>query len=276
MRFSKNSFLNNIPPDNIRLTLNREPFIQSQSPFWSIKNIFFNDYDLFICTAGKAIFTLEGKDYVLEEGMAFLAPPGKEINARHGGGQNFEATAQHFNLSIFAGLDFFSFIRLKPMAIFSNWEIVKPLTQKYDNLFFAGRSHFLRYSIFYLILMEFITDAFIEDKAGDENYEFILDVLQYIHENINETDVVEKAFAISPYAHSYTSILFRKHVGISPKRYLITARLKHGKDMLRQGRKVKDAASKSGFNDELYFSRLFKKYEGISPREYRTMTQNGI
>jgi len=68
----------------------------------------------------------------------------------------------------------------------------------------------------------------------------------------------------------YFGLIFRRHVGTTPMRYLKTVRIQQAKLLLAQTRlSVGDIAQKIGFADPLHFSRVFRQETRRSPRDYR-------
>lgn len=64
--------------------------------------------------------------------------------------------------------------------------------------------------------------------------------------------------------------LFKEELGISPKQYLRTFRLKKGKELLEKSRKsIKEIAHQVGYNDGTHFMRDFKRIYQLSPSQYR-------
>lgn len=64
--------------------------------------------------------------------------------------------------------------------------------------------------------------------------------------------------------------LFRQLAGIAPQQFLIQCRLHNAAEMLITGKEqISEIASKSGIENEFYFSRLFKNKYHISPMGYR-------
>lgn len=264
-------FLELLPSDSLTLTLNQMPFIQKQhSDYWSINGSIYKDYNLFICTGGKAEFIQNDKTVILEEGIVFISKPGIPLFATHIGEEYFSATAQHFNLKVFGELDFFSLINYKQLQVFSDWTYIQDILNRYKSLVSRGKKKLEQHSLFNTILMEFIYDSFISEKSiDDENYRFIFQILSYIQKHYTDKDILKKALKLSPYTHDYTSRIFKKKVGIPPKQFILESRLTQSRNLLQQGISVKEIAFRCGFNDELYFSRLFKKHLDISPTEFR-------
>ncbi|MFA6293648.1 MAG: AraC family transcriptional regulator [Victivallales bacterium] len=58
--------------------------------------------------------------------------------------------------------------------------------------------------------------------------------------------------------------LFDKYTGSSPKEFILSMRISRSKQLLSEGKSIKEAAGLSGFNDIFYFMRAFKKMTGIT------------
>ena len=72
----------------------------------------------------------------------------------------------------------------------------------------------------------------------------------------------------------YFSRLFKSHTGMSPKVWLIEARLQRASRMLAYPeRTVEDIAESCGFHCPFHFSRTFKRRFGLPPAAYRRVRQ---
>lgn len=68
--------------------------------------------------------------------------------------------------------------------------------------------------------------------------------------------------------------LFKEQTGQSPYAFFINIRIDNATALLEQtDLKIKDIATKCGFDDPLYFTQVFKKLRGVSPSEYRKSEQ---
>lgn len=85
------------------------------------------------------------------------------------------------------------------------------------------------------------------------------------------SDLCVNAIAKSLFLDSaYFSRLFRKEVGISPKKYILNLRLNKAKELLKKSEySIKEIALTTGFKDPLYFSKIFKDKTGVPPGEYK-------
>ena len=64
--------------------------------------------------------------------------------------------------------------------------------------------------------------------------------------------------------------LFKKELGVSPKRYITQSKIDFAKSILISSNcSVKDVACFTGYEDEHLFMRQFRKERGMTPTEYR-------
>ena len=76
--------------------------------------------------------------------------------------------------------------------------------------------------------------------------------------------------AMTPYSTVWFRKVFREVTGMSPIRYIRTAKMNKAKDMLEsESSSVTDIAYAPGYNDVYEFSRDFKKQVGVSPSRYK-------
>lgn len=76
--------------------------------------------------------------------------------------------------------------------------------------------------------------------------------------------------AMTPYSTVWFLKVFREVTGMSPIRYIRTAKMNKAKDMLEsESSSVTDIACAPGYNDVYEFSRDFKKQVGVSPSRYK-------
>ena len=64
--------------------------------------------------------------------------------------------------------------------------------------------------------------------------------------------------------------LFKAETSLTPKQYLLNARMKHAQELLGHSfLSVKEVAANVGFEDRSHFSRDFKRMNGAAPTNFR-------
>jgi AraC family transcriptional regulator of arabinose operon len=269
---STTSILDSLRTANLQLSLHGRPFVQSQDHSWSLKDIVYNDYDLFYCFGGSAEFTIDHRTYELKSGMALLCAPGEPIWAVKTSQVNFEAIAQHFNVQVMGGGDLFSFVKLKKLVPIQNSSQMYQDYLRFSELHGIPRSTVLRQSLFLSVLFTYIQEAYISDIAKeDPTINCVFELASKIEGSITRSDALEHAASLIPLSRDYLVRLFKKHFQIPPKEYLQQCRMNAARNILSSGASVKETAYRCGFQDELYFSRFFHQREGISPKQYQLL-----
>ena len=94
--------------------------------------------------------------------------------------------------------------------------------------------------------------------------------LVYIHDNrCNPITVANVAEACMCH-EKYLTFLFKKELGVSPKKYIVQSKIDFAKSILISNNcSVKDVACFTGYEDEHLFMRQFRKETGMTPTEYR-------
>jgi AraC-like DNA-binding protein len=91
-------------------------------------------------------------------------------------------------------------------------------------------------------------------------------VRQHVSEHLSEKLDLATLATAAGVSHSQISHAFQREMGMSAARYVRRERLRRARELLRQGRQVKEIAYSLGFCDEFHFSKVFKKEFGVSPK----------
>ena len=71
-------------------------------------------------------------------------------------------------------------------------------------------------------------------------------------------------------SQTYFRRLFHSLYGVSPKQYILSARMRWAKTMLKStDDSITEIAENCGFDNVYYFSRAFRNHQGVSPSQYR-------
>jgi AraC-like DNA-binding protein len=90
-------------------------------------------------------------------------------------------------------------------------------------------------------------------------------------EQLRATSSIRRIVQNSGYSHRSVMSLFRRSVGLTPKRYWRVLRFQRVLGMVfgPGGVSLADAALEAGYADQAHFSREFKAFTGVTPSEYR-------
>ena len=91
-----------------------------------------------------------------------------------------------------------------------------------------------------------------------------------LRHNFKNPDIsVSDAADVSNISEVYFRKLFKKQFGVSPKTYIINARIKHAVNLIESGYySLSEIAEMCGFEDYKYFSSQFHQIKGVPPSKY--------
>lgn len=116
-------------------------------------------------------------------------------------------------------------------------------------------------------LLTFLSEA---ESRQPELPEIVLRARRLIERNLHKDlsiSVLAREVGVS---QQHLIRLFRKHLGVTPSRYLWQTRTRRGVELLREtGLSVGETADRLGFKSPFHFSRLVRQAYGASPREIR-------
>lgn len=99
------------------------------------------------------------------------------------------------------------------------------------------------------------------------HYNYIDFVKEYINENYMEEITLGELAQTIHLSSSYLSSLFKKEVGCSFQKYLISTRLERAHELICSGNcSLLHVAQSVGYKDYAQFSKMYKKHYGFSPR----------
>jgi AraC-like DNA-binding protein len=111
-----------------------------------------------------------------------------------------------------------------------------------------------------------------QDKQSRHVRERAEEVRAYLQDHLTQDldmDDVARAASLSPF---YLTRIFKQRYGVPPYRYLITLRIDHASQLLRDSSlSVTQVCHRSGFNSLSHFITTFRRHTGLSPSQYRRM-----
>ena len=110
-----------------------------------------------------------------------------------------------------------------------------------------------------------------EREENKNNSDIYIDFcLNFIRENLYKEIKVGELTRLLGVSQPYLYNIFLHKLGISPKQYIISEKLKYAKKLLKEtDMTVEEVANSVGYNDGMEFSKIFKKKEGASPKKFK-------
>jgi AraC family transcriptional regulator len=94
-------------------------------------------------------------------------------------------------------------------------------------------------------------------------------VCEHLGSDISLSELASQA-GLSPH---YFSLLFKRAFGVSPYRYVLSARIHRAKRLLGERKMaISEIALELGFADQSHFSKVFKTFVGSAPGQYRSLS----
>lgn len=98
----------------------------------------------------------------------------------------------------------------------------------------------------------------------------IHDVLVYIDQHLTSITSIEEVASHFHVSLRHLTKLFKEHLHIGMKHYILMKKIVVAKRLLHAGNTVTYVCYESGFNDCSYFIKTFKQYVGMTPLKFQT------
>ena len=100
---------------------------------------------------------------------------------------------------------------------------------------------------------------------------------KYIERNFTDENAIEKAIEVSGLTHKYLISSFKKHLNITPTRYLWQIRTEQGMNLVvKTDLSIGEISARCGFQNQFHFSRYIKQHYGHSPSRLRKRRQERL
>ena len=94
--------------------------------------------------------------------------------------------------------------------------------------------------------------------------------VEFMKENYARRLTLQDLAAAANLSPSYFHAVFKRTLGTTPHRYLLSLRLSHAKSLLRNsGKSIAQIAELCGFETQSYLSYMFQKELHVTPKYYR-------
>ena len=205
---------------------------------------------------GEVVYRDEHRSFSLKPGCLYLFPSATPYSMRHNPSAPLVCTFLH--------IDIFPAVLAQPI------EIPMEGHDALHHLFLSisasiqGKDEKLMHSLVNVFEQYCRDRRLLQSPAGP-----VSDLLIYIAEHVNESLSIADLCGRAGYNEQYFIRLFKKNVGLSPHRYIISYRLKEAIKLLGSDATISEIARLTGYGDIKAFSRAFKNNYGLSPSDFR-------
>lgn len=130
----------------------------------------------------------------------------------------------------------------------------------------------------YLVLNRLIVNNTSDNnEAFSIKEQYVKEALRVIQGNYHKDLSMDFLCQHLSISRSYLFTLFKEHMGMSPKQYIMDYRIRQAVLLMKNKRlNITDVARSVGYEDPLVFSKMFKKNKKMSPKFYRKMIDESI
>ena len=131
-----------------------------------------------------------------------------------------------------------------------------------------------------MLLADLVRDTSRSDgvriKTGSSNENVVREAIRYIDTHYAEAVTLADIAGHVHLSEIYFHNLFRRAVGVTPHRYVLSVRIAAAKKLLAASSlPFAEISARCGFGDQSYFHFVFRREEGVTPKEYRTRFSEG-
>ena len=222
---------------------------------------------------GRGVFTLNGKDFPVRAGQAFLIYPHMPINYVADAEEPWEFCWVGYNgadAPILMNATRFTpeapVITLREPDAFRDL-LLDIYRERGDRPHEILRMTSGLYRVMSALAAEADADALERSRPGIRHVQAACDYIAGHYAEDVTIDGIAKRLGL---CRSQLYRTFKTHTGIPPQRYLTEFRIREARSLLAKGTlSVKQTAFAVGFRDPLYFSQVFRASVGMTPTQYR-------
>jgi AraC-like DNA-binding protein len=233
------------------------------------------DFQLVAVHSGEAVITVDGAGQHLPAGRIALLRPGHRESFTFSRATPTHHTWCAIDVRRVAG-------SLREDLIAAPWSL--PLTARLQRLIDLGLTSPAAASPVTAALIDKLGDALLQEylaeaTLGGEQAAPLPEAVRRAKDRIDLDPAAACTMAdlsqVACCTPNHLIKLFRRHLGITPARYLWQTRVERGVGLLRQtGLSISEIAYRTGFQTPFHFSRLVKQQHQRSPKELRARAWN--
>lgn len=224
-------------------------------------------YEIYVNLSGNVSFLVNNKIYSISRGSVIVTKPGDVHVCIH----NSNCTHEHFCLwlkktgsngltDILDGDDILPNYESKDKEGIVNLVSLLFKAQK------EGNELGITSKVFELLEK-------LSERRREENVKVlplaVQNAIDYIEKNYSEIKSIKEVSSAVFVSIATLNRIFKQHLSLTPKEFLLAKRLSEAKKLLDLGAQVTDVAMQTGFSDTSYFIEVFKQKFYLTPYKYK-------
>ncbi|NLB78217.1 MAG: AraC family transcriptional regulator [Clostridiaceae bacterium] len=233
-------------------------------------------YIIHVILSGKGSFFVNGQTHILEAGEGFLICPGQIVSYKADSTEPWTYSWVGFH-----GLKAEQVLNRAGLSLdfptFNHYEsdyLVESLEKMITEARSLHPSDLMLSGLLYQFLAHLVHRIQFQEPIAEKNTDstlYVSKATEYIEKNFASPLSVSGIASFLKIDRSYLSTLFSRHLGISPRDYIINYRINKACELLNNPLlSIGDVSRSVGYEDPLQFSKTFKKEKGVSPSRFRT------
>ncbi len=217
--------------------------------------------------SGNPTIYCDEKPYVLEPGKLYFFPQNLSFRAEATEDMLYDHTAIDFvafpptHMTVPMEIDPDASPMLRPAL-----EVLFKLAETHPMKIYQKKNEYTSISESYVL--NFLRLVHKISPIETVSVPFIIDVLNYIHENYNKDLTLEELAERSNYQRHFFIRKFKQIMQVTPYQYIKEYRMNTAFYLIQQGKhSIAAVAEKVGYSDTAGFSHAFKQHFGIYPKE---------
>ena len=240
--------------------------------------------ELTLLLSGEATYNVAGQSFTLSKGDIFVTPPGQLHWRTLSGDQPYERMVLHFDPTLLPqlqDLDVLAFINraneymyVLPHDALQSSKAIEQIYAVKKICHEENKYRDLRLIAAIATLAETLNDLASETinqrtltlRSTKNNISYLC--IQYVNEHLDEKLTAQSLSARLNMSASHLQAMFKKEVGVSLHKYILTQKMHLAKKMLHQGIPAQTVADKLGFEYYATFHQAYRRICKGAPRTY--------
>ena len=221
-----------------------------------------NSYVIGVITSGKLQLCIKEQEYHVGKGAVFIDPSNVGISLRH-------ETSFSYRVFCFSheAADYFNSMQPEELVVNDIGVTINELYEKYKK---DGSQRDFMKSL--TKVLNFTPKADMEQnshKSSDPKRQLVQQAVNFMEEHVDDKCSIEEVADRLYVSKYYFSRIFKDEMDITPKQYMMQAKLRRAKELILEEGSSTKVAEDMEYAAQSHLCSIFKKYMGISIGDYK-------